>query len=775
MDDKLYQNILRELRVRNKRLLLEGGVAKHLMHLYDNPDLSYSDMEEILTAAAQGELVGTEKTDGYNIYLSYVNGEARYARNKGDMRKGGSNTDDLAARVFKGGEGVKRVYQASFQAFEKSVEALTPEEQAMLFGDETPIFLNTEIQGPGASNVVNYDANVLSIHATGHKEYNAAEDIVVNEDDGTVERISQTLDDVLDRFEEAAADEPFSVRKTAVMQLAALDDQTMLEDTLRRINGAGFAGNMTVGEYVDSKLVPIIKRAVPSANQSLIKEIIAHVKETKGRTNIRKVRKMLKDDQERVALAELLEKNNKKKLLGEIIAPIEDAIHDFAVEMLKGLESAYILDNARELDRLRKEVSSAIQQIQSYKGAGADEAQALLIRQLKKLKSHDNVNTTVEGFVFSWKGEQYKFTGNFAPINQILGLFRYGRGDVQAIQQIGEDGSVIREQEGGRKIALIPGAFKLPHRGHFAMIRQYNLMADEVRILVSPLSRTSDGIDGRTPVDFTSEHSINLWRKYIEAYGLSDTVKVGISKNNSPVKAAIDFAANGWDAKAKKQETPPVPDMAQEGDKIILGVSEKGGDSTRFAGDVQQYARPGVKVLAGEQFAIQVKGKDFTRQVVKVNPDTGEETTETVPLSGTDFRNAVEAGDVNGVAEHLPRALRSQAEEIINMMGAQVAMSDPEQAQIAETLMKLIEETIDEISAMAGGAVEGPASKKKKKKADTLIREDDEEIEENMADLVWGPATLKLDPVERAPYYEEGDEIETLAKRRSGANIALSE
>ena len=212
MNDKFYKSILRELRVKRRHLLLEGGVAGHLMHLYDNPDLSYSDMEEILTAAAQGELVGTEKTDGYNIYLSYVDGEARYARNKGDMRKAGSNTDDLSARVFQGGDQVKRIYQASFRAFEKAVEALTPEEQSFLFGDETPIFLNTEIQGPGASNVVSYDANVLSIHSSGHKQYVAAEDVVVNADDATVQQISQTLDAVLDRFEEATADEPFSVR-----------------------------------------------------------------------------------------------------------------------------------------------------------------------------------------------------------------------------------------------------------------------------------------------------------------------------------------------------------------------------------------------------------------------------------------------------------------------------------------------------------------------------------------------------------------------------------
>jgi len=758
MNDELYKKLLRETQKRGRRLLLEGGVAGHLAHLYDNPDLSYSDMEEILSTAARGELVGTEKTDGYNIYLSYVEGEARYARNKGDMRKGGSNAADLAARVFKGGEGVKRVYTASFRAFEKAVRSLTPEEQQMLFGAEAPVFLNTEIQGPGASNVVNYDANVLSIHASGHKQYIEETDEVINVRDAEVERISQTLDDVLDRFEEATADEPFTVRKTAVLQLQALADRSILEDTLRRMNHAGFSGNMTIGQYTDMKLTPIIKRAVPSATKEVIAHIIDHMKEVKGRTNIRKVRKMLRDEQEVAALSQLLEKNNKKKLLGEIIEPIEDAIHDFAVEMLKGLESAYILDNARELDRLRDEVATAIDKIQNYDGPGRDEAHEILIRQLKKLKSHDNVNTAVEGFVFTWNGQMYKFTGNFAPINQILGLFRYGRGDVQAIDRLDEERI---EQGRKRVIAIVPGAFKLPHRGHFAMVRQYNVLADEVHIFISPLSRQSDGEFG-DPIDFTSEHSLNLWKKYIEAYGLSSTVKVSVSTDNSPIKMTYNYVGNEDND----------PQKAQPGDHVILGVSTKGGDHSRFAGSVQQYARDGVRILAGEQYAVSVKGKDFTRQVVEVDQETGEEKVITVDLSATDFRNAIEAGDVETVAEFLPQAVRGQAKEVINMMGAQSAVSNPEQAQVAETLEKLVEETMDEISAMAGGAVEGPASKKKKKKADTLIREDDEEeIEEALSDLAWGAANFTPDPVERAPYYSEEDEIDPIKnKAKPGPN-----
>ena len=46
-----------------------GGVAGHLSHLYDNRDLTFNKMAEILQKAAKGELVGTEKTDGYNIFL----------------------------------------------------------------------------------------------------------------------------------------------------------------------------------------------------------------------------------------------------------------------------------------------------------------------------------------------------------------------------------------------------------------------------------------------------------------------------------------------------------------------------------------------------------------------------------------------------------------------------------------------------------------------------------------------------------------------------------
>ena len=50
-----------------------------------------------------------------------------------------------------------------------------------------------------------------------------------------------------------------------------------------------------------------------------------------------------------------------------------------------------------------------------------------LKQQLEKLNSLGGLNkiVPVEGVVFKYKGKTYKFTGAFAPVNQILGLVSF--------------------------------------------------------------------------------------------------------------------------------------------------------------------------------------------------------------------------------------------------------------------------------------------------------------------------------------------------------------
>jgi len=106
------------------------------------------------------------------------------------------------------------------------------------------------------------------------------------------------------------------------------------------------------------------------------------------------------------------------------IRPMELAINDFAVELLKGLESTLIDDTDEEIMRLKGEVSKATSAIEA---SGDANAMAILKFQMEKLKSVSNITSPVEGVVFIYKGNAYKFTGSFAAANMILGLFKYGR------------------------------------------------------------------------------------------------------------------------------------------------------------------------------------------------------------------------------------------------------------------------------------------------------------------------------------------------------------
>ena len=510
-----------------------GGVAGGMAHLYNDPTLTFNDIKKILSAASQGELEGTEKTDGYNIYLGYVNGKARAARNKGDMAKGGMDFALLAAREFKGGPQVRKVYLDAFRAYQKALASLSEKELAAIFGENGEIFYNTEIQGPSASNVVNYDANVLSIHPTGHKRYDKETNQLEIVD--TSANLS-ALNKVIDRFEEELQDEEFKVRQTAALKLNKLDGDYDLIIALNKMEKAGFSG-MPAGEK---------------------KKISAFIKYGPA-------------------------------LIKKYTYPLEDAIHDFSVELLRGLHSAYILDNEAQVDNLKKEVGNAIRALRDYSGPGSDKAHEILFQQLKKLKHHDNVNTVVEGFVFQIGDQVYKFTGNFAPVNQLLGLFRYGRGDIPPLksQQLDEvetyfDYPSAQEvipvtnepsnPEDKKYLVIIPGGFKPPHLGHYNLVKSYldHPSVERVAIVIGDLERS----DSQNKINIGYDEAVRTWK----AYGISEGPNVTLIRaRKRQNKKGQDYENPMADAYYLVQEISP-NELKAANMVMAMGASTKGGD-----------------------------------------------------------------------------------------------------------------------------------------------------------------------------------------------------
>ena len=132
-----------------------GGVAGHMDHLYENHDLTFLKMKEIMTAASNAELETEEKVDGQNLFLSYSIPErkAKGARNKGNLKQGGLDAAGLAAK-FAGRGNIEKSFTEGFEAFEKAVEGLSFEEKNRIFGPNTNIWYNAEVMDPGSKNVI---------------------------------------------------------------------------------------------------------------------------------------------------------------------------------------------------------------------------------------------------------------------------------------------------------------------------------------------------------------------------------------------------------------------------------------------------------------------------------------------------------------------------------------------------------------------------------------------------------------------------------------------
>ena len=80
-------------------------------------------------------------------------------------------------------------------------------------------------------------------------------------------------------------------------------------------------------------------------------------------------------------------------------------------------------------------------------------------------------------------------------------------------------------------IALVPGSFKPPHKGHYEMVKQYSSMADSVVVLISSPSAKSER-KTKTGTVITPELSKQIFDMYVNNL---PNVSVEISPVPSPV------------------------------------------------------------------------------------------------------------------------------------------------------------------------------------------------------------------------------------------------
>ena len=141
-----------------------GGLSGHLLHPYEDIDLSKEEFKKITELSILGKLHFSEKIDGYNIhFLILPNFEIRIARSGKDLLEGGVAKNQIYQRFGKNIPFSNAIYK-SFRYIEKYIHQSINSLQ--FFTPDNPVTYNTEIINRGVTNVIPYNNFDVIIHGT---------------------------------------------------------------------------------------------------------------------------------------------------------------------------------------------------------------------------------------------------------------------------------------------------------------------------------------------------------------------------------------------------------------------------------------------------------------------------------------------------------------------------------------------------------------------------------------------------------------------------------
>jgi hypothetical protein len=152
------------------------------------------------------------------------------------------------------------------------------------------------------------------------------------------------------------------------------------------------------------------------------------------------------------------ETNNLAKSQKQMIKPIEMVFLNVGAQSLRRVTNFLASNNPKAADALRKET---IQSIKGIKDSKDTDKLAKLQIELERLESigMDKIVPS-EGVVFQYNGKPYKFTGAFAPINQIQGTFKFDKPKKEDTK---------KEQSSKKEVAIFTGRFQPFHAGHYSI------------------------------------------------------------------------------------------------------------------------------------------------------------------------------------------------------------------------------------------------------------------------------------------------------------------
>jgi hypothetical protein len=405
-------------------MILEGGAAGHMSHPFDDKSLTFGDFKKIIEAGLQGELNfeedPTEKTDGQNVFATVMDGEVKFARNKGEMK------NPMTLQQFKdkfadhGSTLVRDTFQFAAEDLANSLNKL-PAKDLEVFNNGKS-FMNMELIYSKNPNVIYYDRDIIQFHGIKHTDGEGNE---IGEETKYAASIAKVLKDL-----KLDMGKTFTIIPPQIIKLGKdIDFEANKAKFIKKVEDLRTRYNLTdadeVSRYHEMWWRETIDKNFPDLTQDYKEGLLLRwAYDDKKTLNMRSLDKELGNDQSE--LIKKFDKEDVKKKQKENIRPFEDLFLELGSIILKNASNFVAANPAAEMQRLQKQLNDEAEAVRKSGNVSDIEKVAKELERLERIGGIESIIPT-EGIVFRYKGKTMKLTGTFAAVNQLMGFIKYGR------------------------------------------------------------------------------------------------------------------------------------------------------------------------------------------------------------------------------------------------------------------------------------------------------------------------------------------------------------
>jgi hypothetical protein len=420
-DPKYYTKLSKIENPLNEGLILEGGAYGHMNHPFDiEMNLTFGDLKRIVKQALSGKLeLAREKTDGQALAVSWVNGRLVAARNKSHLKNKGKDAmsvQDVISK-FAGRGSVSDAFSFAIKDLESAIKGLSDTNKKKIFKDGK-CFMNCEIIYPENTNVIPYGQSLLVFHGT--MEYND-EGTAIGENPEAGAQLAAMVKKV-----NADVQSKFKLQGPPIQKLPVNKDlkskQSLFLSKIQSLqNEFGLTEKNGVADYHQAWWLNFVNKNTKGLDEQ---QKIGLVKRWAFGDKGFRI-KDIKDEKNR-EWAEKIEKQDQQKITKENLLKFETIFLGVGAEVLSFMTSVLTVNPDAAKQQMVGRLETAINSIRATGDAKNLDKLEVELARIEALGGFEKIVPN-EGIVFNYKGNTFKLTGAFAPLNQILGIFTFSR------------------------------------------------------------------------------------------------------------------------------------------------------------------------------------------------------------------------------------------------------------------------------------------------------------------------------------------------------------